>query len=347
MTKDDPSPPNPTAAAIGDVGSQTSRHPGGRSASLTAGSDDDIVIAFQTVQSSARGRIVRLGASVDAVLSSHAYPLSVSRVLGEAVALTAMLGSQLKFDGKLILQTNTNGPLRVLVVNYQTAGSFRGYASFDKEAVAALEVSGPDNVAHGALIGTGYMAITIDQGADMERYQGIVQIAGNSLSEAAQEYFRASEQIASFIKLTVARLFSGGVWRWRAGGLMVQHLTAEGGNSEPGRDADGSDAEIELEYAEEHWRRVETLARTVEDHELTDPTLAPQQLLYRLFHEEGVRAAPPQQVEANCGCTRDHVGGFLARFKPDELSDLRDPDGAMTITCEFCATAYRFTDGDL
>jgi len=303
---------------------------------------DDVVIAFQTVQSGARGRIVRLGTSVDTVLSSHTYPEVVKRVLGEAIALTAMLGSQLKFDGKLILQTNTDGPLRVVVVNYQTSGSFRGYASFDADAIATLTAERQERITPADLIGSGYMALTIDPGGDMERYQGIVQIAGNSLSEAAQEYFRASEQIASFIKLTVARVFAGGVWRWRAGGLMVQHLTAEGGHEVPERD-DGAESGWEAEPAEEQWRRVEALARTVEDHELTDPMLTPERLLFRLFHEEGVRVAPEQTVQAKCGCTRDHVGMFIKQFKPEELADLREPDGTLVVTCEFCATPYRFT----
>lgn len=308
---------------------------------------DDIVIAFQTVQSSARGRIVRLGASADEVLTSHAYPEPVSRVLGEALALAAMLGSELKFDGKLILQTNTDGPLRVLVVNYLTSGSFRGYASFDAEAVEALQrAAGPDGVKPSDLIGNGYLALTIDPGEKMERYQGIVQIEGTSLSEAAREYFRASEQIASFIKLSVARVYAAGQWRWRAGGLMVQHLTAEGGYAVPDRD-DGRDTGWENTPDDEHWRRVETLARTVEDHELTDPLLSPQRLLYRLFHEEGVRAAPAQRVEARCGCSREHVGVFIRRFKPDELADLRDPDGAVTVTCEFCGTPYKFAADEL
>lgn len=309
--------------------------------------DDDIVIAFRTEKSSAMGRIVRLGASVDQVLSSHAYPEPVSRVLGEALALTAMLGSQLKFDGKLILQTNSDGPLRVLVVNYWTeTGAFRGYASFDADAIASLATRGPSIVDDQALLGKGYLALTIDQGPDMERYQGIVELDGSSLSGAAQEYFRRSEQIASYIKLSVAKIYSGGSWRWRAGGLLIQHLTAEGGVEAPLKD-DGSDSGLAAAPEEEDWRRVETLARTVEDHELTDPTLSPQLLLYRLFHEEGVRAAPGKTVVARCGCTREHVRSFLERFGPAELADLTDPDGGVTVTCEFCSTPYRFTDAEL
>lgn len=316
---------------------------GHEGAAAVAKGEDDIVIAFRTEKSSAIGRVIRMGPAVDQILSTHGYPEPVSRVLGEALALTAMLGSQLKFDGKLILQTNTDGPLRLLVVNYATeSGALRGYASFDAAAIEALETGGIASEA--GVIGTGHLALTIDQGADMERYQGIVALEGSSLSQAAQEYFRQSEQIASYIKLSVGKIFNGGAWHWRAGGLLVQHLTAEGGLSVPQRD-DGAESLGEPE-AEEDWRRVEMLARTVEDHELTDPTLSPERLLFRLFHEEGVRAAPGKALIARCGCSREHVASFLERFGSEELRDLRDEDGGITVTCEFCSTPYRFSARD-
>jgi molecular chaperone Hsp33 len=306
---------------------------------------DDVVLGFQTVRSGVSGRIVRLGASVDSILTRHNYPDAVRKVLGEALALTAMLGSQLKFEGKLILQTKTDGPLGFMVVNYETSGTFRGYASYDGELVAALTAAGPI-LDDGALLGTGHLAMTIDPGGDMDRYQGIVAIDGGTLSEAALEYFRRSEQLPTFIRLSVARHFSSGVWRWRAGGLMVQHLTAEGGEAIPERD-DGTDGGWVLGADDENWRRVEILARTVEDHELLDPLLTPERLLYRLFHEEGVKVAPAHPVAMRCRCSREHVGLFLRSFGAAELADMREPDGAVMVTCEFCATPYRFTDADL
>jgi molecular chaperone Hsp33 len=304
--------------------------------------DDDAVIAFRTIKSGATGRLVKLGASIDRILSSHDYPEPVARVLGEALALTAMLGSQLKFEGRLILQTNTEGPLRVIIVNYETAGTFRGYASFDAEAVAAL-VARPSPPSTKELMGTGLLALTIDPGNGMERYQGIVRLQGGSLSDAALEYFLRSEQLATWVKLSVAKHYAGGVWRWRAGGLMVQHLTAEGGHEPlPGRD-DGTESGWETNPVDESWQRVEMLARTVEDHELTDPLLSPHRLLYRLFHEEGVRADEGAPVAAKCGCTRERVVVFLERFGKAELSDLLEEDGGVTVTCEFCATPYKFS----
>jgi molecular chaperone Hsp33 len=279
------------------------------------------------------------------VLTRHEYPEPVSRVLGEALALTAMLGSQLKFDGRLILQTNTDGPLGFMVVNYETSGKVRGYANFDRDRVAALgqDATPLDDA---ALLGAGHLALTIDPGGDMERYQGIVALGGGSLSDAAHEYFRQSEQLPTFVKLAVARHFAGGVWRWRAGGIMVQHLTAQGGDLIPERD-DGAESGWVLGTDDDNWRRVEILAQTAEDHELLDPLLTPDRLLYRLFHEEGVRTALPQGVAMHCRCSRDHVGVFLKSFGMEKLADMRDADGAVTVTCEFCATPYRFTDADL
>lgn len=305
---------------------------------------DDAVIAFQTLASAMSGRIARLGPVVDEILSKHDYPEPVSRILGQALALTAMLGAQLKFDGKLILQTRTDGPLGFLVVNYTTGGALRGYASFDRTRIEALQASG-EKLRDADLLGSGHLAMTIDPGAGMERYQGITALNGVSLAEAAHEYFRRSEQLPTFIRLAVARIYAGGVWRWRSGGLMVQHLTAQGGK--PGEPRDDSDPDFLHGSDDENWRRVEMLAATVEDHELLDPTLPPDRLLYRLFHEEGVSAGTPVPLIMRCGCSRQAVHSFLERFGPAELADMRDADGNVLVTCEFCSTPYRFTDAEL
>ena len=344
---------------------------------------DDSVISFQTVASGISGRVVRLGPAVDDILSSHDYPEPVSKILAQALALTAMLGAQFKFDGKLILQTKSDGPLGFIVVNYQTAGTIRGYASFNAERLQALEDAGAATEA--AILGFGHLAMTIDPGGDMERYQGIVALDNCTLAQAALEYFRQSEQLPTFIRLSVARHFAHGVWRWRAGGLMVQHLTAQGGHTTPEPDDNPdwvaepdrsrsepyannedvnqsrkqrpgtraidelalSDDERVLGNDDENWRRVEILASTVEDHELLDPTLTPERLLYRLFHEEGVAVSAEQLIAMRCGCSRDAVGNFLKSFGAAQLADMRDPDGAVTVTCEFCTTPYRFTDEEL
>ncbi len=307
---------------------------------------DNFVLPFQTLASGVSGRVVRLGGTVDDILGRHAYPDAVSQALGEALALTAMLGSQLKFSGKLILQTKTDGPLGFIVVNHEDPGFLRGYASFDADRLAALTPTNGALLAQGALLGTGHLAMTIDPGGDMDRYQGIVALDNTTLSGAALEYFRQSEQLPTFIKLAVARHFAGGVWRWRAGGLMLQHLTAEGGDTIPERD-DGTDSGWVLGADDDNWRRVEMLASTVEDHELLDPMLSSERLLYRLFHEEGVTVAPALPIAMRCRCARETVGVFLKSFGAEELSDMRETDGTITVTCEFCTTPYRFTGEDL
>lgn len=311
-------------------------------------SQDNIVIPFRTERSGVLGKLIRLGTTVDQILKRHDYPDLVGQALGEALALTAMLGTALKFDGRLILQTRTDGPLRMLVVNFDTPSRLRGYASFDEEQVAVLG-NRRDRVDQGRLLGHGHLALTIDPGGDMDRHQGIVALEGQTLSEAAHHYFRQSEQLPTFIRLAVARHYeadgiSGDGWAWRAGGLLLQHVTKVGGKP-AARDsaADAKDIDDSLVGEDDDdWQRPRMLASTVEDHELLDPTISPDRLLYRLLHEEGVRVNEVQKIKDDCPCTRDRVTQFLNHFGTKDLDGLREPDGGVTVTCEFCATAYRF-----
>ena len=312
---------------------------------------DDIVLPFRTVRSGVIGRLVRLGPAINTILSRHDMPVPVAQVLGEAVALTTMLGAALKFAGKLIVQTKTDGIIDFLVVNFEAGGRVRGYTRYDKRRFAELAANGAV-IEQGALLGRGHLAITIDQGGDMERYQGIVALEGESLVEAALAYFRQSEQLPTFLRLAVARHYQageggrGGTWQWRAGGLMIQSLAKAGGNPQAPRPEGSDDAELQEERAED-WQRARILAATVEDHELLDPTLSPQRLLYRLFHEEGVRALPPAPVEAYCRCSRERVETFLRSFGEEGLADMREPDGSIKVTCEFCTASYRFEPGEM
>jgi molecular chaperone Hsp33 len=312
---------------------------------------DDIVLPFRTVRSGVIGRVVRLGPAIDTILSRHDMPPPVAQVLGEAVALTTMLGAALKFAGKLIVQTKTDGLIDFLVVNFDAGGRVRGYARYDKKRFAELAAGGPA-IEQGVLLGRGHLAITIDQGGDMDRYQGIVALEGESLTEAALAYFRQSEQLPTFLRLAVARHYQageggrGGTWQWRAGGLMIQTLAKAGGTSQTPRPEGIHEAELQDEQAED-WQRAKILAATVEDHELLDPTLSPQRLLYRLFHEEGVRTLPPTAVEAYCQCSRERVEAFLRSFGEEGLGDMREPDGSIKVTCEFCAASYRFEPGEI
>jgi molecular chaperone Hsp33 len=304
-----------------------------------AGRSDDAVLPFATVRSRVGGRLVRLGGTVDTILTRHDYPAAVAHALGEALALAALLGNMLRRGSKLILQTKTDGALPMLVVNYEAPGGMRGYASHNAARLAAL--AGERTIAQGALLGCGHLAMTIDPGGDKPSYQGIVALSGHTLTEAAHAYFKQSEQLPTFFRVAVARHYTAGdgnmrgAWGWRAGGLMVQNTASE-------RPASGAGSLEPSNDDSDNWRRVRLLAATVEDHELLDPTLPPEWLLHRLFHEEGVRVGAPTPLVARCRCSRERVEMLLKSFGAAELDDMREPDGGFTVTCEFCSTKYRF-----
>ncbi len=304
---------------------------------------DNSVLPFQIESAGAMGRLVRIGPALTSILSQHAYPEPVSTLLAEALTLTAMLGAALKTDGKFILQTRSDGPVSFLVAQYNAPGSLRGYASFDAEAVAAVSVVGRNMP---GLLGSGHLAMTIDPGPDMERYQGVVPLDGGNLTAAADLYFRQSVQLPTFIKIAVAQHYEGGKgdapsgWSWRAGGLMLQRLSGEGGIAK--RRPSDSNGHAE----DEDWTRAQLLASTVEDHELVDPTLGAERLLYRLFHEERVRTFRAVPLVAFCQCSRERVEQMLAGFTPSEIADMTQDDGHIRVTCEFCNRHYDFDAGD-
>ncbi len=302
---------------------------------------DDLVLPFRAEGSGVLGRLVRLGPLVDQVLSRHDYPEPVSIVLGEALALTALLGAALKYDSKLTLQTKGDGAVEFLVVNYDSPGLLRGYASFNRDKLVALGES------RMGVLGNGHLAMTIEPGGDMDRYQGIVPLHGPNLATAALDYFRQSEQLPTVLKLAVARQFNNtGAdrgWRWRAGGVLMQHLTSEGGTVSGDRlKGDGTGYEYD-----DNWERTRLLAATVEDHELIDPLVTPERLLYRLFHEEGVRVYPDKPLAVHCTCSRDRLGKLLQQLGESDQTDLREPDGMIHATCEYCTAVYRYTPDEL
>jgi molecular chaperone Hsp33 len=257
-----------------------------------------------------------------------------------------LLGSSLKFDSahtaRLVLQTKTDGPLGLLVVDFERPGRVRAYASFDAGRVAGL--GSTPGLDQGELLGAGHLAMTIDPGGARDRYQGIVPLAGSSIVEAAHTYFRQSEQIPTLIRLAVGRQYMAtpgkghGSWHWRAGGLLIQYVPPVEAAAEETEDI----ADRLIGEDDERWASTRTLAATVEDHELIDPMLSPDRLLYRLFADEGVRAFSAVPIAERCRCSRERVGGLLSSFRADELADMREPDGAITVTCEFCNTKYRF-----
>jgi molecular chaperone Hsp33 len=305
---------------------------------------DDIILPFEVATLDLRGRVVRLGPALDDILNSHAYPAAISKLLGEAIVLTVLLGSSLKFDGRFILQTKTDGPVRMLVVDYRSPGRVRACAQFDPVAIAGAE---PKSA--GELLGRGHLAMTIDQGQEMSRYQGLVALSGGNLEDAAHEYFLRSEQIPTRVRLAVGEEWRGGGdgprHRWRAGGMLLQFLPkaperARQADLHPG---DAPDGVVTHTVAEDDaWVEGQSLISTVEDVELIDPDLSGERLLYRLFHERGVRVFAPLPLRAQCSCSREAVASMLKSFTPKDRADMVK-DGKVVVTCEFCSSVYAFT----
>jgi molecular chaperone Hsp33 len=300
---------------------------------------DDLVMPFEIKPLGVRGRIVRLGGTVDDILSRHRYPAPVSAVLAEAVALTSMLGASLKFDGKFILQTKTDGPVDMIVADYVAPGQIRGYAHFDRKAPL-------EGLPAPALTGTGHLAMTIDQGADMERYQGIVPLGNVTLTDAAHTYFQQSEQIPTRLRLSAGPLMGRGAGardNWRAGAIMVQHLPRDGGSSPIAFSSGDAPAGTDVEIVEDdNWVKARLLLDTVEDHELLDPMLSPEELLYRLYHEDGVTVYPATALERHCTCSRQKIEDMLKQFSEDDRQHMTE-NGEISVTCEFCSSKYTFS----
>jgi molecular chaperone Hsp33 len=312
---------------------------------------DDIVLPFEVSSLDLRGRVVRLGPVIDEILEKHAYPQPVAKLLGEAVVLTVMLGTALKFEGRFILQTQTDGPVRMLVVDFTAPGKVRACARFDKGRVAEAIAAGKTDAA--GLLGRGHLAMTIDQGPDMSRYQGLVALDGGTLEDAAHEYFLRSEQIPTRVRLAVAeelRAGKGGAsHRWRAGGIMLQFLPksperARVADLHPGDAPAGVTPHVVEE--DEAWTEGRALVSTVEDVELIDPSLSSERLVYRLFHEPGVRVFQAGDVRAECSCSRETVESMLKSFSQADRDHMVE-DGKISVTCEFCSANYLFAPGDV
>ncbi|HEX4767609.1 MAG TPA: Hsp33 family molecular chaperone [Lichenihabitans sp.] len=305
---------------------------------------DDLVLPFAVTPLDVRGRLVRLGPAVDHILAQHHYPDPVSRLVGEAAALTALLGASLKTEGRFQLQTKTDGAVDMLVVDFDAPDRLRAFARYDADRIAAAN----GRLKPAELLGQGHLALTIDEGGDMSRYQGVVPLEGQGLEAAADQYFVQSEQIPTMVRLAVAQNVTGEGSRWRAGGLLVQFLP----ESEDRRrrvDLDPGDAPPDFmpdRSEDDSWTEAKALAGTVEDHELVDPTLSSERLLYRLFHERGVRVFEPQALRDACRCSRERIAGMLRSFTPDERHDMIGPEGRIGVTCEFCGVHRDFDPAD-
>jgi len=291
---------------------------------------DNVVQTFQLESNALRGRSVRLGNVLDDILKAHDYPLPVAHLVAETLTLTVLLSSMLKFDGIFTLQTKGDGPISMLVADMKSNGDLRGCATFDAERLELArqqisdlktEEGGENHLAQ--YLGKGYIAFTVDQ-AQGERYQGIVDLQGSSLIDCAQHYFEQSEQINTGIKMA-AGLRNG---QWRSAGLMVQEIPEEGGDNSKALD-------------EDEWRRVVTFLESATDDELLDETLGVNELLHRLYHEEGVRVFEPLDLRHQCRCDEERVRNVLSSMPEEDVQEI-EKDGMISMRCEFCSHEYKF-----
>ncbi|WGW04606.1 Hsp33 family molecular chaperone HslO [Tropicibacter oceani] len=303
---------------------------------------DDTVLPFQLDRSDMRGRVARLDGVLSGVLSQHDYPAPVEALVAEMALLTALIGQTIKLRWKLSLQVQTNGPVRMIATDYYgpekegDPARIRAYASFDRDRITDAPPF--------QQLGAGYFAVMIDQGTDMQPYQGITPIAGGSLADCASSYFAQSEQLPTTFALSFGRSSEPGVpEHWRAGGIMLQHMpkaspfATGGGSGDAGlleaQDLIGDDAQ-------ENWNRVNSHVGTVEELELIGPKVSPADLLYRLFHEEQPRVYDAQPIRFGCTCSEDRVRQSLSIYSAKDIEKMTTDEGTVTADCQFCGAHY-------
>lgn len=290
----------------------------------------DFVLPFDLPRAGVRGRLVRLDGASGRALAAHALPEEAARVTGEMLALAALLGSALKLDGRLTVQGKGDGPLDLIAADYYGADAdkgrgLRGFARLNGEGFAALTDKG-----FASLTGKGVLAITIEPRRGGKSYQGIVELAREGIARSAETYFAQSEQLPTAIRLAAAPLFLAGdpAAHWRAGGLMLQmtpnEAVREAASANPSDD----------------WERLALLLGTVQDVELLDTDLAPQTLLWRLFHEDEVRVHPAETLAFRCDCDTGRIAGVLKSYAPADRAGLADTDGIIRARCEFCGKVH-------
>ncbi len=289
------------------------------------------VLPFFLPNRPVRGRLVRLGPLADALLSRHQNHAAVTRLVGQGLALAAGLSTALKFRGSFSLQAKGDGPVAMLLADSTDAGELRGYARVDADRLDGLLAADP-SPSTAALLGTGYLAFTVDQGPEQNRHQGIVTIEGDSLAGMALHYFDTSEQLRCLVQLACEKTPLG----WRAGALILEKVAGAG----------GVDPALDEAAQEESWRTATALAATLTDQELLDDDLPADRLLYRLFHTEGVATSRARALSFGCRCSRARLASILEGFPTDDL-DHMTVAGDIIMTCEFCNHDFHFPRDDV
>lgn len=301
------------------------------------GPGTDLIVRFHVPTLGVLGRLVRLGPALQAMLKPHAYPPAVAAIMIDSTVLAASLAGGLKYDGIFSLQISSNGPIGMLVADVTSEGAFRGYARVDEESRSALEALGAD-ASVPRVLGGGHMAFTLDQGPDTERYQGITDLEGATMADCAQNYFRRSEQLDTAVRMANRVPTDTGD---AAGGAMILQRVSREGGSDGVAGTGGAN-----EDAEEAWRRAVIFMSSLTNDELLDATLAPEQVLYRLFHQEDLRVEPRRPLRHACRCSRQRVAMTLRSFPESEIETFK-VESVVSVTCEFCKSIYTFDDGEL
>lgn len=306
------------------------------------GAGDDIVVTFQLEGRGVRGRFARLGGTANAILAAHDYPQSVARLIGECALIAVLIGDSLKFEGRLIIQASGPGShganvegagaVGFVVADFVPGQGVRAYAKYDADRVAALEAEAGGPVGPRRLLGDGNFVMTIDPGEGMERYQGVTAIEGETLAASAEHYFAQSEQVPTRLRLAVGQqMLAGGETVWRAGGALIQRIAEDDVRSS----------------GDDDWDHARALFDTVEDDELIDPELTAGRVLFRLFHEDGVRVEQIRDVQRRCSCEREQLARLLSRFSSGDREHMSQDDGSVAMTCEYCNREWTFTAAEI
>jgi molecular chaperone Hsp33 len=312
------------------------------SPATSAAADQSCVVPFYLTGEAAgqssplfRGRLARLFSPAASILNRHAYPDSVSEVCAEMMSLAACLSTTLKFEGVFTVQAKGDGAVKTLFADVTSGGHIRSFAAFDDREAAQLSVSGPAVLPR--IMGAGYVAFTIAQaamnGGTGHRYQGIVELEGPHLGDCAVAWFKNSEQLASHV-ITVAQKTDSG---WQSAALFLQQIAEEGGQDQLKRSAAS---------LEDEWHTAMVLMSSAQKAELLDPFLRPDELLFRLFHANGLHVQSFRPMYDHCRCSAEKVESMLRSLSPEQRKEMSDESGDLIVNCEFCKTTRSYNNQD-
>lgn len=296
----------------------------------------DTCVSFHINNGAFLGRMVRLDKVINTIIERHSYPNDVSGVVAESTALAALLSCTLKYDGLFTLQTKSDGPVNMVVVDITSQGTIRAAATYDEDRInTAKKLRKTEDIHEEAphFLGNGFLAFTVDQGNPDNLYQGIVEIQGKTLADCAMLYFKQSEQIDTYLKLYL-KIPQHPSEKWEAAGILLQKLPEKGGNI---------DSETNIE---ESWNEAIVFLNSLTSDEVFNHELSSEELLNRLYHQHNLSVSPHKDYAFGCRCCREKLAAVLGSLKPDELDSLVEK-GKIIAECNFCSEKYSFDKGEL